>query len=77
VNSRPPLDGAQRERRAALTAQIERDETALKDLISSGETRAGQPSDELREIAERLPQLQAELRELERGAAGGSDSQSP
>ncbi len=77
VDGQPPQDSTQRERRAALTAQIERDEARLKELISSGATGAGEPPDELREIAERLPRLQAELRELEGGATSGPDSQHP
>ena len=73
----PPLDAAQREHRDALAAQIERDENTLKALISSGQARAGEPSDELREIAKRLPQLQAEMRELEGGTTSGSEAQRP
>ena len=72
-----PLDSARRERRDAINAQIERDEARLKEMISSNATRAGEPPDELREIAERLPLLQAELRELEDGATDDSDSQRP
>jgi hypothetical protein len=75
--SRPALDAAQSQRRAELLAQIERDETALKEMISGSASRSGAPGDELRAIAERLPQLQEELRVLEGGATGGSGSQQP
>jgi hypothetical protein len=58
-------------RRAELEAQIARDEAALKELISQP-TDANAPveaSPELREIARRLPALQAELRALEEAQA--------
>lgn len=53
-------------RLAELTAAVERDRERLKQLVS--QERAAEPSleesPELREIAARLPALQAELREL-------------
>lgn len=70
----PALTPTQRDRKAELEAQILRDEEALKTLISSAAADAGEPSDELREIARRLPELQAELRALE---AAGSDANAP
>jgi small-conductance mechanosensitive channel len=53
-------------RLAELTAAVDRDRERLKQLVS--QERAAEPSleesPELREIAARLPALQAELREL-------------
>ena len=46
---------------------IERDQDELKALISDPDATDLEDSPELREIARRLPQLQAELRSLERG----------
>lgn len=77
ISNAPGLSDAQAERRAKLIEGIDRDETALKELISSGRTPASEPSDELRAIADRLPQLQEELRVLEGGAKSGSDSREP
>ncbi len=65
-----PTPSDRTKRRAELLAAIARDEEALKAHVSS--TGDGQlaASAELREIAERLPALQAELRALEaQGAA--------
>jgi hypothetical protein len=59
-------------RRAELEAQIARDEETLKDLISRAEAEGDEPlqsSPELREVAARLPALQAELRALEGSGA--------
>jgi hypothetical protein len=58
------------QRRAELVAAIERDEEALKALISaagSDEPGTLEQSQELREIARRLPELQAQLRALDEG----------
>lgn len=77
VAPKPPATPAQRERRAELAAQIARDEARLKTLISSEATRAGEPTDEMRAIAARLPKLQAELQELEAGTPGGDDPADP
>jgi hypothetical protein len=65
----PPLTAEQRSRRAELEALIAADEEALKVLISRAPNEAEdhEKSAELREIARRLPDLQAELRSLERG----------
>jgi hypothetical protein len=63
-----PLSDAQRARRAQLEAQIAADEEALKELIGRKSTEGDEPlreSPELREIARRLPALQAELRALD------------
>jgi hypothetical protein len=62
-----PAEGDLDQRIAALEAEIARDEEALKDLLSqapaeSGAAIADQP--EFREIAKRLPKLQADLRAL-------------
>jgi hypothetical protein len=68
-----PLSPGQLSRRAELEAQIARDEETLKDLISRAEAEGDEPlqsSPELREVAARLPALQAELRALE-----GSEAQ--
>jgi hypothetical protein len=62
------LSDAERARRAQLEEQIAADQEALKELISRGSTEGDDPlreSPELREIARRLPVLQAELRALE------------
>jgi hypothetical protein len=54
-----------------LKAQIAEDEEALKQLISSpGADADTEVSPELREIAARLPQLQAELASLQQRRAG-------
>jgi hypothetical protein len=52
-------------RRAELAAAIARDEEALKNHVSSADAASIVASPELREIAERLPALQAELRALD------------
>jgi uncharacterized coiled-coil protein SlyX len=58
------------ERIRDLEARIAEHEEALKDLISSpGSDADTEVSDELREIAARLPRLQAELAALQRGRA--------
>jgi hypothetical protein len=65
---RRPLTDAERARRAQLEAQIAADQEALKELISRQALEGDAPlreSAELREIARRLPVLQAELRALE------------
>lgn len=55
-----------RARRNELEAQIAADQERLKQLISAAGAEGGvEGSPELREIARRLPQLQAELRALE------------
>jgi hypothetical protein len=67
-----PLSPGQLSRRAELEAQIARDEETLKDLISRAEAEGDEPlqsSPELREVAARLPALQAELRALEGSGA--------
>jgi hypothetical protein len=67
-----PLSPDQLSRRAEIEAQIARDQEALKDLISRAEVEGDEPlrsSPELREIASRLPALQAELRDLETSGA--------
>ncbi len=61
-----------RSRREELVAQIAEDEETLKALISAARAEAGDPlidSDELREIARRLPVLQEELRALDEQSA--------
>jgi hypothetical protein len=63
-----PLTDEERARRAELEEQIAADQEALKRLISQASTEGGAPlreSQELREIARRLPVLQAELRALD------------
>jgi hypothetical protein len=65
----PPLSPDGEARRAELAAAIERDEEALKQHVSSGDAPSIVASPELREIAERLPALQAELRALEAQSA--------
>jgi hypothetical protein len=52
-------------RQEELRAAIARDEETLKALISANPDAPLAPTPELREIAERLPKLQAELRALE------------
>jgi hypothetical protein len=52
-------------RRAQLVAEIARDEEALKAHVSAAGDQPLSASPELREIAHRLPALQAELRALE------------
>jgi len=62
----PPLDEATRARIRELEAQIEKDEEALKAYIAKpGNSTADEVPPELRDIAERLPQLQAELASLQ------------
>lgn len=63
----PELSPAEaRARRNELEAQISADEERLKELVSTAGDEAGlESSPELREIAQRLPRLQAELRALE------------
>jgi len=61
---------------ARLEAAVERDETALEELVSDPESAARlRESDALGVIAERLPRLQRELRELRarREALAGPD----
>jgi len=63
-----PLSDTERARRAQLEEQIAADEETLKELISKAPGGGDEPlreSAELREIARRLPALQAELRALE------------
>jgi hypothetical protein len=63
-----PVSDAERARRAQLEEQIAADHETLKELISRESTEGDDPlreSPELREIARRLPALQAELRALE------------
>jgi uncharacterized coiled-coil protein SlyX len=52
-----------------LETRIAADEEALKALISDPGTAADEAPPELREIADRLPRLQAELDSLQRGRA--------
>jgi hypothetical protein len=64
-----PLPPERAARRKELLAAIERDEEWLKAHVTSGAGPIA-PSAELREVAERLPALQAELRALDaQGAA--------
>jgi hypothetical protein len=56
-------------RRAELAAEIARDEETLKAHVSSSGDASVVDTPELREIAERLPALQAELRALEAQSA--------
>jgi hypothetical protein len=65
----PPLSRDAEERRAELVAAIARDEEALKEHVSSAQDSSIVTNPELREIAERLPALQAELRALEARSA--------
>jgi hypothetical protein len=63
-----PRSDAERARRAELEAQIAADQETLKELIAREAMEGDGPlreSPELREIARRLPALQAELRALE------------
>ncbi len=63
-----PLSDTERARHAQLEEQIAADQETLKELISRESTQGEAPlreSPELREIARRLPALQAELRALE------------
>lgn len=84
----PPVEAAPAEARsedarraldariAELEAAVERDETALEVLVSDPESAARlRESDALATIAERLPRLQRELRELRarREALAGPD----
>ncbi len=64
-----PLSPDAEARRAELVAAIERDEEALKEHVSSGQDASIVTNPELREIAERLPALQAELRALDAQSA--------
>jgi len=64
-----PLSPDREARRAELADAIARDEEALKAHVSSGGSASIVASPELREIAERLPALQAELRALEAQSA--------
>lgn len=66
---RPPpvLSADQKQRKADLEQLIERDQDTLKALISAVDAEDLETSAALREIAQRLPGLQAELRALERG----------
>jgi hypothetical protein len=62
---------------AELEAQIAQDEDAIKNFLSAPPTEGGvalPETPEFREIALRLPKLQADLRSLleQRGRAGGS-----
>jgi hypothetical protein len=69
VATRAPLPPERAARREELLAAIARDEEWLKAHVSSGAGPIA-ASAELREVAERLPALQAELRALEaQGAA--------
>jgi hypothetical protein len=52
-----------------LEARIAEDEESLKKLINDPETASGVVAPELREIADRLPRLHAELESLQRGRA--------
>jgi len=52
-----------------LEAHIAEDEESLKELINDPGTASGEVTAELREIADRLPRLQAELDSLRRGRA--------
>ncbi len=61
-----------RSRREELVAQIAEDEEMLKALVSEARAEGGEPlidSNELREIARRLPVLQEELRALDEQSA--------
>jgi hypothetical protein len=60
-----PLPPELEARRAQLVAEIARDEEALKAHVSAAGDQPLSASPELREIAHRLPALQAELRALE------------
>jgi hypothetical protein len=64
----PVLTPEQQARREELLALIAKDEEALKVLISGDDSQV-ESSAELREIAQRLPTLQAELKALEAGQA--------
>jgi hypothetical protein len=66
-----PLTAEQRSRRDELEELIARDEEALKRLLSDAslDETGFEQSPELREIAQRMPALQAELRKLEEGGA--------
>jgi hypothetical protein len=66
--TRAPLPPERAARREELLAAIARDEEWLKAHVSSGAGPIA-ASAELREVAERLPALQAELRALEAQAA--------
>ena len=66
------LSPQQESRRQEIEEEIARDEEALKTLVSMGSDDDTDPlvdSPELREIARRLPVLQAELRALNEGRA--------
>jgi hypothetical protein len=64
----PAPSFAERSRRAEIAARIAADEEALKQLISNPDAPPPD-SAELREIARRLPALQAELRALDEAQA--------
>jgi hypothetical protein len=64
-----PLSPDAEARRAELVAAIARDEEALKEHVSSGQDASIVTNPQLREIAERLPALQAELRALDAQSA--------
>jgi hypothetical protein len=75
-----PLSDAEKARRAELEEQIAADQEALKELLSRQPTEGGAPlrdSPELREIARRLPALQAELRALEGVPEGRAEHMAP
>jgi hypothetical protein len=75
-----PLSDAERARRAQLEEQIAADQEALKALISRGATEGDDPlreSPELREIARRLPALQAELRALDEAPEQRAEQTAP
>ena len=61
------LTSEQKQRKAELERLIQRDQDTLKTLISDADAADLETSAELREIAQRLPGLQAALRALERG----------
>jgi hypothetical protein len=67
------LTPEQQARREELLALIAKDEEALKALISSDDGQL-ESSVELREIAQRLPALQAELKALDAGGEPGSSA---
>jgi hypothetical protein len=74
-----PLTPEQRSRREELESRIAQDEEALKRLLSDTDLDAAdfEQSPELREIAVRLPALQAELRALEDGRAAPEVAEEP
>lgn len=62
----PAVDPELEERIAAVRAEIERDQEVLKSMLAGPSARELTELPEFREIAHRLPQLQANLRALER-----------